>query len=67
MIEYRVTKYDPALRDARGAYTADEWIQFKQIGSAFGGVVLTEGEYLRIEQAIPSLPLPFFGRADFIS
>ena len=51
MIEYRVTKYNPALRDANGAYTADEWIQFKQIGTAFGGVVLTEGEYLRVEQA----------------
>ena len=51
MIEYRVTKYDPALRDARGAYTADEWILFKQIGSAFGGIVLTEGEYLRVEEA----------------
>jgi len=51
MIEYRVTKYDPALRDAHGAYIADEWIQFEQIGSVFGGVVLTEGEYRRVEQA----------------
>jgi len=51
MIEYRVTKYDPALRDARGAYTADDWVLFKQIGSAFGGKVLTESEYLRVEQA----------------
>jgi hypothetical protein len=51
MIEYRVTKYNPALRDASGAYTADEWILFEQIGSAFGGVVLTEAEYLRVEQS----------------
>jgi len=51
MVEYRVTKYDPALRDAHGAYMADEWILFEQIGSAFGGVVLTEGEYLGVEQA----------------
>jgi hypothetical protein len=51
MIEYRVTKYDPALRDANGAYIADEWILFKQVGSEFGGVVLTEGEYLKVEQA----------------
>jgi len=51
MIEYRVTKYDPALRDAHGAYIADEWILFKDIGRTFGGVVLTEGEYLRVEQA----------------
>ncbi len=51
MIEYRVTKYDPALRDARGAYIADEWTIFKDIGRTFGGVVLIEGEYLRVEQA----------------
>ena len=51
MIEYRVTKYDPALRDANGAYLADEWILFKQIGSTFGGVVLTEAEYLSVERA----------------
>jgi hypothetical protein len=51
MIEYRVTKYNPAFRDAHGAYIADEWILFKQIGSTFGGVVLTEGEYLRVEDA----------------
>jgi hypothetical protein len=51
MIEYRVTKFDPALRDARGAYTADDRVLFKQIGGSFGGKVLTEGEYVRVEQA----------------
>ncbi len=51
MIEYRVTKYNPSLRDARGGYPADDWILFRQIGCSFGGVVLTEGEYLRVEQA----------------
>jgi hypothetical protein len=59
MIEYRVTKYDPALRDAHGAYIADEWILFKQIGSVFGGVVLTEGEYLRVEQAYINSAIAF--------
>jgi hypothetical protein len=29
---YRVTKYDPVLRDASGAYTGDDWIMFEQIG-----------------------------------
>jgi hypothetical protein len=51
MIEYRVTKYNPAYRDAHGTYIADEWILFKQIGCTFGGVVLTQGEYLRVENA----------------
>ena len=51
MIEYRVTKYNPALRDASGAYLVDDWTLVKDIGRAFGGVVLTEGEYRRVEQA----------------
>jgi len=59
MIEYRVTKYDPALRDANGAYLADEWILFKQVGSAFGGVILTEAEYLRVERAYINSAIAF--------
>jgi hypothetical protein len=59
MIEYRVTKYNPALRDAHGGYTADDWILFQQIGSSFGGVVLTEGEYLKVEQAYVNSAIAF--------
>jgi len=36
-IEYRVTKYDPAWRDASGAYIVDEWTSVTDIGRAFGG------------------------------
>ena len=46
---YRVTKYDPTLRDASGAYTGDDWTMFGQIGKAFGGVRLTLSTYLEIE------------------
>ena len=35
MIEYRVTKYNPALRDARGAYIAAEWTSVADIGCEF--------------------------------
>jgi hypothetical protein len=59
MIEYRVTKYDPTLRDARGAYIADEWISVRDIGRVFGGVVLTDSEYRRVEQAYISSALAF--------
>ena len=45
MVEYRVTKYNPASRDASGAYVADGWTSVTDIGGAFGGVVLTENEY----------------------
>jgi hypothetical protein len=59
MIEYRVTKYDPSLRDARGAYTADEWTSVADIGRVFGGVVLTDSEYQRVEQAYISSAIAF--------
>jgi hypothetical protein len=51
MFEFRVTKYDPAHRDRLGVYTRDEWISAGDIGRAFGGVVLTQAEYLRVEDA----------------
>jgi hypothetical protein len=59
MFEYRVTKYDPAFRDARDAYLADDWTSVTQIARAFGGVVLTEGEYRRVEQAYVSSAIAF--------
>jgi hypothetical protein len=51
MIEYRITKYDPALRDARGAYIPDEWTSVTDIGRAFGGVVLNADECRTVEDA----------------
>lgn len=62
-----VTKYDPALRDANGAYLADKWILFKQIGSAFGDVVLTEAEYLRVERAYINSAIAFLRESGFDS
>ena len=59
MIEYRVTKYDPAKRDARGAYLCAEWTSFKDIGRAIGGAVLTAEEYRRVEQAYVDSALAF--------
>ena len=59
MIEYRVTKYNPALRDARGAYIADEWTSVADIGCEFNGVVLTDSEYRRVEQTYIDSALAF--------
>jgi hypothetical protein len=49
LFSYRVTKYDPALRDETGAYTGDDWTMFDQIGQSFGGVLLTLPAYLDVE------------------
>jgi len=46
---YRITKYDPALRDERGAFTGDDWTMFSEIGETFGGTRLTLSTYLDIE------------------
>lgn len=46
---YRVTKYDPPLRDETGAYTGDDWSMFKEVGEMFDGVRLTLSTYLDVE------------------
>jgi len=51
MHRYRVTKYDPALRTAAGAYAKDEWTLFSDVGRSFCGVTLSCEDYLRAESA----------------
>lgn len=67
MNEYRVTKYNPAFRDPRGAFTKNEWISVKQIGQSFDGVVLTHAEYKRVEQAYISAALALLSEAGLTS
>ena len=59
MKEYRITKYDPALRGPNGEYQGDDWISFTQIGKSFRGVVLTEQEYKRVELGYVKAALAF--------
>jgi hypothetical protein len=59
VFEYRITKYDPAFRDARGAYRRDDWTAVTDIGSSFGGVVLTRDVYRRVEDAYVTAALGF--------
>lgn len=67
MIEYRVTKYDPANRNERGCYLADEWTCVHNIGSTFAGVVLTEDEYRRVQQAYIDSALAFLNEGGLTS
>jgi hypothetical protein len=48
---WRVTRYDPARRDTRGAYPADAWTSVADVGGSFDGVQLTMEEYERVESA----------------
>jgi hypothetical protein len=57
MFEYRVTKYDPAVRHSGGTYT--EWTSVSDIGRVFGGTPLTRAEYQRVESAYITSALAF--------
>lgn len=63
VFEFRVTKYDPAHRDPHGAYTHDEWTSVSDIGQQFAGVVLTESEYRRVEDAYATVAVTFLQEA----
>jgi hypothetical protein len=63
VFEFRVTKYDPAFRDRHRAYTRDEWTSVSDIGQSFAGVLLTEPEYQRIEDAYATAAIAFMREA----
>lgn len=54
MSGFRVTKYNPQLRDADGAYLRSEWTAVSDIGRAFEGRILQAKEYLRVESSYVS-------------
>lgn len=51
MLWYRITKYNPAYRDASGAYIKDEWISFSDVGKYYNDEIFSIQEYERVEQA----------------
>lgn len=48
---WRVSKYNPSLRDVSGRYTREEWTSVHDLGKTIGGHTLTIEEYLRVEKA----------------
>ncbi|AKU99654.1 hypothetical protein AKJ09_06318 [Labilithrix luteola] len=46
---YRVTKYDPSIRASSGLY--DEWTSVSDVGRSFAGRVVTDADYLAVEDA----------------
>ena len=49
--QWRVTRYDPALRGRSGAYEQETWTSITDVGRVFDGAVLTITEYERVESA----------------
>jgi hypothetical protein len=48
---YRITKYNPQLRDERGAYLNDEWTSASDVGKQFPAGKLQLSDYLSTENA----------------
>jgi len=63
MHQFRITKYDPAVRNKSGHYTREEWTAFSDVGRTVGGVVLTLAEYERVEAAYIDAALGFLREA----
>jgi hypothetical protein len=61
--QYRVTKYDPSLRDATGAYAGCDWTSRSHIGQVFNGAMLSEAAYLKAENSYLSVMKSFLGEA----
>lgn len=49
--QYRVTKYDPSFRDTNGAFLRGDWTSYSDIGRIYNGKLLSESQYLAIENA----------------
>ena len=59
MFQWRVTKYDPANRNAEGRYVHDEWTSISDVGKTFADKSLTLESYLRVESAYADTALRF--------
>lgn len=59
MLEYRITKYDPANRAPTDAYLLNTWTSRSDIGKTFDGALLTPEEYNRFEEAYIAAAVAF--------
>jgi hypothetical protein len=64
MKHWRITKYNPSLRDSSGAFCGDDWTAFDDIGRAFGGAVLTMAEYQQMEDQYVNVAMRFANEAN---
>jgi hypothetical protein len=49
MKKYRITKYNPKLRNELGYYSDNDWTDISDIGNIFNGKSLSKTEYLEVE------------------
>ena len=51
MLHWRITKYNPKLRDSMGKYLKSDWTSCSDIGKVYDGKTLDAGCYMEIENA----------------
>jgi hypothetical protein len=49
MKKYRITKYNPKLRNELGHYSDNDWTDISDVGNVFNGKSLSETEYIEVE------------------
>lgn len=64
---WRVTKYNPEYRNAKGHYTVDEWTFFAQVGTQIAGREFTYEEYLATESSYVGSAMAFLADAELVS
>jgi len=57
--QWRITKYNPAYRNAEGHYLRDEWTSASEIGKSFLGEIVTLDDYLQVERAYVDTVMKF--------
>ena len=60
---WRITKYNPAFRNEKGAYLKNEWISISDVGKSFDGKILTLPEYQKAEDAYVATALRIFSES----
>lgn len=63
MYSFRVTKYDPARRDERGAFRDPDWTSHADIGRVIDGETLLLDDYLAVESTYAAAARAFFQEA----
>jgi len=60
MRQWRVTKYNPRLRNRQGHFKGEAWTAVSDIGKVFDGEVLTIERYRAVEDAYVETAMAFF-------
>ncbi len=59
MYHWRITKYNPSLRDPQGNFLDNEWISYSDIGKFYDDKQFTRKDYLVIEDAYVNAVIEF--------